>query len=88
MDLQTLAALGEFIGGIGGIIAAIAVVASLVFVGMQLMLDRKVAIAEQYFNRTESVKEDRRMKMVSEAYLQYKEEAWAIGRRPQYWNED
>ena len=64
------------------------VTASLVFVGMQLMLDRRVAVAEQYFNRAESVKEDRRTKMTSDAYLQFKEEAWALGRRPHYWNED
>lgn len=36
MDIQTLAAVGEFLGGIGGLVAAIAVVASLVFVGMQV----------------------------------------------------
>ena len=41
------------------IVGIFAVVASLIFVGMQLMLDRKVALAEQYFNRAESVKADR-----------------------------
>ena len=48
MDLQTLAALGEFIGGIGGIIAAIAVVASLVFVGIQLKASVKQASVDSY----------------------------------------
>ena len=42
------------------IVGIFAVVASLIFVGMQLMLDRKVALAEQYFNRAESAKADRR----------------------------
>lgn len=48
MDLQTLAALGEFIGGIGGIIAAIAVVASLVFVGVQIKASVRQASVDSY----------------------------------------
>ena len=36
MNLESLAAWGEFVGGIGGMIAAIAVVASLIFVGIQI----------------------------------------------------
>lgn len=43
------------------IVGIFAVVASLIFVGMQLQLDRKVALAEQYSNRAESVKADRRI---------------------------
>ena len=43
MDLQTLAALGEFIGGIGGFIAAVAVVASLIFVGMPIRASNRQA---------------------------------------------
>ena len=48
MDIQTLAAVGEFIGGIGGLIAAIAVVASLVFVGMQIKASVKQASVDSY----------------------------------------
>ena len=48
MDLQTLAALGEFVGGIGGLIAAIAVVASLVFVGIQIKASVRQASVESY----------------------------------------
>ncbi len=48
MDLQTLAALGEFVGGIGGIIAAIAVVASLVFVGVQIRASVTQASVDSY----------------------------------------
>lgn len=48
MDLQTLAALGEFIGGIGGFIAAIAVVASLIFVGMQIRASNRQASVDSY----------------------------------------
>ena len=36
MDIQTLAAIGEFVGGIVGLIAAVAVGGSLIFVGIQV----------------------------------------------------
>lgn len=65
-----------------------AVVASLIFVGMQLQLDRKVALAEQYSNRAESVKADRRIILESDALMQYREKRWALGWRPAYWDED
>ena len=48
MDLQTLASLGEFIGGVGGLIAAIAVVASLVFVGFQIKASVRQASVDSY----------------------------------------
>ena len=48
MDLQALAAVGEFVGGIGGLIAAIAVVASLVFVGIQIKASVKQASVDSY----------------------------------------
>jgi len=70
------------------IVGIFAVVASLIFVGMQLQLDRKVALAEQYFNRAESVKADRRLILESDALMQYWEESWALGWRPHYWDED
>ena len=69
------------------IFGAIAVAASLFFVGLQLHLDRKVALAEQYFNRAESAKADRRSLLESDAYFQGIEESWALGWRPFYWNE-
>ena len=53
MDLQTLAALGEFIGGIGGFIAAFAVVASLVFVGIQIKASVRQASVDSYSTITE-----------------------------------
>lgn len=65
-----------------------AVVASLIFVGMQLMLDRKVALAEQYFNRAESVKADRRAALESDDLMRFYEERWALGWRPSYWDEE
>ena len=53
------------------IVGIFAVVASLILVGMQLQLDRKVALAEQYSNRAESVKADRRVILESDALMQY-----------------
>lgn len=65
-----------------------AVVASLIFVGMQLHLDRKVALADQYFNRAESAKADRRSVLESDDYMRYLEELWALGERPSYWDDN
>ena len=73
---------------IAEIVGIFAVVALLVFVGMQLMLDRKVALAEQYLHRAESVKADRRTILESEDLTKYFEESWALGWRPIYWDED
>ena len=64
------------------------VVASLMFVGMQLYLDRKVALADQYFNRAESAKADRRALLESDDYMQYMEELWALGEPPPVWDDD
>lgn len=70
------------------IVGIFAVVASLIFVGMQLLLDRKVALAEQYSSRAESAKADRRSALESQDSMQYFEELWALGEKPSYWNED
>ena len=48
MDMQYLAAFGEFVGAIGGVVAALAVVASLVFVGMQFKASVRQASVESY----------------------------------------
>ncbi|TRX56883.1 hypothetical protein [Thalassomonas sp. M1454] len=66
------------------ILGIFAVVASLVFVGMQLHLDRKVALAEQYFNRAESVKEDYRTALLSPEYFRAVEEEWTLTGRTSY----
>ena len=64
-----------------------AVVASLIFVGMQLQLDRKVALADQYFNRAESAKADRRSLLASDDYMQFLEEVWVLGNQPPFWDD-
>ena len=48
MNLESLAAWGEFVGGIGGMIAAIAVVASLIFVGIQIKASVRQASVDSY----------------------------------------
>ena len=48
MSLDELSAIGEFIGGVGGLVAALGVIASLVFVGVQLRASVRQANAESY----------------------------------------
>lgn len=62
---------------IAEIVGIFSIVVSLIFVGMQLRLERKVALAEQYFNRAESVKEDYRAALLSAEYFRSIEEDWA-----------
>ena len=52
-DITTLAAWGEFIGGIGGLVAALAVIASLVFVGVQIRSSVRQANIDSYTGVTE-----------------------------------
>ncbi len=70
------------------IVAIFGVIASLIFVGMQLKLDRKVAQSDQYFNRAESRKADLRAFIESEAYMQTHDLWWEIGRRPSWWTDE
>ena len=71
----------EFLGIFG-------IIASLIFVGMQLSLDRNVAQADQYFNRSESRKADLRSMMENEFYLEEYARRWSEGSRPRWWNEE
>ena len=68
----------QIVEGIG----AAAIVASLVFVGMQLKLDRNVALAAQYAARSESLREE------SDGFIASSIRAWESGERPSYWSED
>ena len=56
------------------IVGIFAIVASLIFVGLQLRLEHKVAMADQYFNRAETVKEDYRTRLLSPEYFRVVEE--------------
>lgn len=55
---------------------------------MQLRLDHKIALADQYFNRAESAKADRRSFLESDDYMQAQAEWWALGNRPPWWDDD
>lgn len=68
------------------VVGVIAVVASLIFVGVQLYLDRKVALSDQYANRAESLKADLRARLESDAWMARADELWNAGERPPFWN--
>jgi|TARA_B110000971_G_scaffold144264_1_gene147430 hypothetical protein len=74
----------QIVEGIG----AAAIVASLVFVGMQLKLDRNVALAAQYAARSESLRQDLRTQMESDGFIASSIRVWELGQRPSYWSED
>jgi len=70
------------------IVGVLSVVASLIFVGMQLLIDRQLAAAEQYQYRAESRKSDFRTQLESDAYMTYRTELWEGGERPPWWTEE
>jgi hypothetical protein len=70
------------------LIGVFAVVASLVFVGMQLQLDRRLALANLYAFRAESYKSDFRTQLESDSNMTSLAAAWGRGERPVWWNED
>ena len=67
--------------------AAIAVVGSLAFVGLQLKLDRDIALANSFADQIESRKEDYRAKLESDAYMSMQETLWEAGARPSWWSD-
>ena len=70
------------------VVSALAVVASLLFVGMQLILDRRVAIAQQYHSRAEYRAENARAALQSEARMSGLAKSWEEGFRPTWWTEE
>ena len=70
------------------VIGVLGVIASLTFVGMQLLLDRQVALADQYFNRTESRLATTRSQLESEDYIDLLVAQWENGRRPTFLSEE
>ena len=69
-------------------VGILSVVASLLFVGMQLLLDRRIATSEQYQNRAESRKSDFRAMLESDGYMAYETERWESGIRPSWWTDE
>ncbi len=68
------------------IIGLSGVVLSMLFVGMQLLLDRQVALAHQYFNRAESRKADFRARLDSDVYMSRESKLLEFGQRPVWWD--
>ena len=65
MDVQVLGAWGEFLGGVAGVVAALGVIGSLIFVGIQLREQSREArlsaahdVSKEYRNITETLLED------------------------------
>lgn len=69
------------------IVGVLAVALSLLFVGQQLRQDRRVALAEQYSFRSESMKADLRSQLESEMFMANRVTAWERGDRPRWWTE-
>jgi hypothetical protein len=70
-------------------LGVVGVIASLAFVGVQLMLDRNVAMGNAYHERNESRKADLRTRLESEAIAQDLE--WRVSNvnyRPAWWNDN
>ena len=61
------------------------VVVSLLFVGYQLMLDRRVAMADSFASSIEGRKADLRTKLESESYLKMQKSLWESEGPPDWW---
>jgi hypothetical protein len=70
------------------VIGVFAVVASLIFVGLQLMLDRRIASAATYSISADGRRSDTRAKLESDAFMTLQENLWEIGVRPTWWSEE
>jgi hypothetical protein len=69
------------------LMGVLSVVASLIFVGMQLMLDRRVAIAGQYQNRSDLRLQSVLSQFENSDYIQDIAKSWEID-RPGWWNDE
>ncbi|MBL4572693.1 MAG: hypothetical protein JKY86_06430 [Gammaproteobacteria bacterium] len=66
----------------------LAVVGSLLFVGVQLALERNIALGDQYHNRAESRMANLRANLESDVYLEYRVRVWESGDRPSFWTSE
>jgi hypothetical protein len=69
-------------------IGIISIVLSLLFVSLQLLQDRRVAIGEQYAARAETALSQIRTQLESDAYLETFSKRWENGTRPGWWSEE
>ena len=70
------------------LLGAASIVASLVFVGVQLAQDRTVALGAVFDNRTTAGMEMQRTRFESDAYIKQVADRWDQGALPGWWNED
>ena len=70
------------------IVGILGVIASLLFVGMQLVLDRRVSLGVQYHARAESRMSTLRAELESEAVISDMVYRWESGIKPPWWNEE
>jgi hypothetical protein len=70
------------------IVGILAVIVSLLFVGIQLQLDRRLSLATVYQDRAESRKEDLRARMEYEAERRLIETQIESGRYPGWWTSE
>ena len=70
------------------VLGSVGIMASLIFVGMQLSFDRKVAISEQYGVRAETSMANARARMESGSYMITQRKFWETGFRPSWWSEE
>ncbi|MEZ5518611.1 MAG: hypothetical protein R3F41_14220 [Gammaproteobacteria bacterium] len=70
------------------ILANLGVLGGLLFVGMQLLLDRNVAVGEQYQLRAQTALENVRAEFDNERYIESLAAGWENGRRPQWWSSE
>ena len=70
------------------IIGATGIIASLIFVGLQLKFDSRVAISDQFAFRAESGKADNRAQLESETYMALQEKTWQAGDRWPWWTDE
>ena len=68
------------------IAGAATVIASVAFVGLQLKLDRDVALADSFSDGIESRKDDIRSKMESDTFMLMQQALWEAGVRPAWWS--
>ena len=70
------------------ILGVASIVLSLVFFGVQLSLDRNIALADSYAMGIEARKSDLRSLLESESYMIMADAQWDAGIRPFWWSDE
>jgi len=70
------------------IVSVVAVVASLLFVGLQLILDRRIAVAAQFHERSLILHDGLISQLENDELVALRAREWDAGFLPSWWNED